>query len=273
MKRFILNADDFGLSIEFNNAVLEGCKNGFLKSASLCANGNAFMDAIYNVIPKCSSLGVGCHLNIMEGKSLTKCNLLTDKDSFFNNNYLYLIFNLYRKELLKQIEIEFRAQIEKIIKYVKIDHLDSHVHVHAIPKIFELTCKLAKEYNINYIRTQYEKLYFVPKSKKYFTIKYPINIIKLILLNIFTLKNKNIIKKYNLKTNDFILGVNYTGMMDSDTVEYGLQKIKKNNIVVETLIHPGIYNDNSNFNQHYKEFLIMLDQNLKQKIGDMGFDL
>ena len=271
MKQFILNADDFGLSKEFNNAVLEGYKNGFLKSASLCVNFDAFTDAVSNVIPQCQNLGVGVHLNIMEGKPLTECNLLTDKYGFFNNNYLSLLLNSYRKEFLKQIEIEFRAQIEKAVKFIKIDHLDSHVHTHAIPKIFELTCKLAKEYNINYIRSQYEKPYFVPR--KCFNIKYPINIIKVILLNFFTLKNRKLIKKYKLNTNDFILGVNYTGMMDSETIEYGLQKIKEDNIVVEALFHPCIYKNNATSNQHYTEFLIITDKNLKQKINSMDFEL
>ena len=273
MKQFILNADDFGLSKEFNNAVLEGYKNGFLKSASLCVNCDAFMDAVSNVLPQCPNLGVGVHLNIMEGKSLTNCNLLTDKNGFFNCTYLSLILNSYRKSFLKQIEFEFRAQIEKATKLIKVNHLDSHVHTHAIPKIFELTCKLAKEYNINYIRTQYEKPYLVPEIKKYLNIKYPINIIKVILLNFFTLKNRNLIKKNKLITNDFLLGVNYTGMMDINTIEYGLKKLKKDNIVVEALIHPCIYSDNNIFNQHYMEFLIITDKNLKQKINNMEFDL
>ena len=41
-KKFILNADDFGMSKAYNRAVLEGYNNGFLSSASLCANGKAF---------------------------------------------------------------------------------------------------------------------------------------------------------------------------------------------------------------------------------------
>lgn len=273
MKKFILTADDFGLSKEFNNAVLEGYKKGILKSASLCVNGVAFLDAVSNIIPQCSNLGIGVHLNIMEGKSLTDCNLLTNKNGFFNNSYLSLILNSYRKKFLKQIEIEFRAQIEKASNLIKIDHLDSHVHVHAIPKIFELTCRLAREYNIKYIRTQYEKIYFVPGIKKYCNIKYPINIIKVILLNFFTLKNRKLIKKYKLTTNDFILGVNYTGMMNTKTIEYGLYKLKKENVVVEALIHPCVYGANSNLNQHYTEFLIMIDKKLKQEISNMDFDL
>ena len=271
MKNFILNADDFGLTKEFNNAVLEGYKNGFLKSASLCVNGDAFADAVSNIIPKCPDLGVGVHLNIMEGKALTDCKLLIDGKGFFNSNYLSLILNSYRKNFLKQIEIEFRAQIEKAVKFIKIDHLDSHVHTHAIPKIFELTCRLAKEYNINYVRTQYEKPYLVSEIKKICNIKYPINVIKVIILNLFTLKNKKTIKKNKLVTNDFILGVNYTGMMNSKTIEYGLKKLKKDNIIVETLIHPCIYSNNTIANQHYIEFLILTDKNLKQKIDNMSF--
>ena len=69
-----------------------------------------------------------------------------------------------------------------------------------IPKIKngakEFLENLSKEYNINYVRTQYESLYFVPKVKKYITIKYPINLIKIALLNLFTISNRKIIKKY-----------------------------------------------------------------------------
>ena len=50
-KKFILNADDFGMSEAFNRAVLEGYSSGILKSASLVANGDAFNEAWKNVIP------------------------------------------------------------------------------------------------------------------------------------------------------------------------------------------------------------------------------
>jgi len=61
-KKFILNADDFGMSEAFNRAVLEGYSSGILKSASLVANGDAFNEAWKNVIPSCPNLGVGVHL-------------------------------------------------------------------------------------------------------------------------------------------------------------------------------------------------------------------
>ena len=270
-KKFILNADDFGLGYANNQAVLEGYTNGFLTSASLCANTEAFSNAVHDIIPDCPKLGIAAHLNIMEGKSLTKCTLLTDNSSYFNRGYGYLLLNRKNKKLLEQIEDEFRAQIEKIIQETEIDHLDSHVHTHAIPEIFEITCKLAKGYGIPFVRTQYEQPYVIPRLTKHLNIKYPINLIKIGLLQYFTNINKKTVKQYELKTNDYILGVGYTGMMDSAAIEYGLSALNQD-CIAEALIHPCKYHDSTK-NTHTTEFNITQDINLKTAISRLGFDI
>jgi len=270
-KYFILNADDFGLSPAHNQAVLEGYINGFLTSTSLCANGSAYENAVHDILPDCPNLGLAAHLNIMEGKPLTHCPLLTNIDGNFNSSYLYLIMNSGKEKCLKQIENEFRAQIEKILGDVKIDHLDSHVHTHAIPEIFKITCKLAAEYGIKYVRTQFEDLYFIPKIAKHLNFNYPLNLVKIALLQHYTRINRKTLGEYNLKTNDYLIGVGYTGMMDSDAIEYGLDGIEED-CIVEALIHPCKYSDLTN-NQHTKEFLITQDMKLKDTIGRFGFDL
>ncbi len=266
-KKFILNADDFGLSQYHNQAVLEGYVNGFLTSASICANTDAFDSAVNDVLPDCEKLSIGVHLNIIEGKSLTKCTHLTDKTGKFNKSYLYLLLNSHNNNLMKEIEQEFRAQIERVKSCAMVDHIDSHVHIHSIPKIFELVCKLAKEFDIPYVRTQHEKPFFVPSLKKNLNFKLPINLIKLVLLNYLTLKNKKIIKKYNLKTNDYLVGVTYTSMMDQDAIRSALLKIE-NSAIVECLVHP----QKSSYNYN-KEFEILKDINLKESILKMGFNL
>jgi len=270
-KKFILNADDFGLTQSHNQAVLEGYNNGFLTSASLCANGNAYENAVHDILPDCPNLGIAVHLNIMEGKALTECPALTDLDGNFNRGYGYLILNQHKETLLKQIEAEFRAQIEKIIKDVKVDHLDSHVHTHAIPEIFKITCKLAKEYNIKYVRTQFEELYFIPRLEKHLNFNYPLNLVKIALLQYYTKKNRKVVDEYGLKTNDFIIGVGYTGMMDSDAIEYGL-KVLEENCIAEALIHPRKYN-NSTKDSHTREFGITQNLKLKDSIERLGFEL
>lgn len=271
-KRFILNADDFGMTKDFNNAVLYGYNNGFLKSASICANGDAFNNAINEVLPECPGLGLGVHLNIIEGHSLTNCDILTDRNGNFNSGYLGLLLKSNSREFLRQTEKEFRAQIEKVLKHAKPDHIDSHVHTHAIPAIFNITVKLAKEYEIPYIRTQNEEIYFVPKILKHINLKYPPNILKIFLLNYFTRINKKTLEGTGLKTNDYLIGVGYTGLMDEMAIEQGLLALPDEDCIAEALIHPCKF-EKKKKNQRFTEFLITQDKALEEKIKRLGFEI
>lgn len=275
-KRFILNADDFGMSNAFNRAVLEGYSEGLLKSASLTANGEAFDDAVNSVIPMCSDLGVGIHLNIIEGKSLCEdVTTLIDADGNFCNSYGQLLLKAYNpkeKEFLADVEREFRRQIEKVLSATSVTHIDSHVHTHSIPRIFEIVCRLAKEYGIKQIRTQFEKPYIIPDLHKHLNRKYPINLIKVALLDTFTFFNETTALKYGLTTNDYLIGVTYTSMMDALAVSYGVMAANRDNITVEALIHPCRYEDGT-IDNHFTEFMITKNKKLKEKIENMGFEI
>ncbi len=275
-KKFILNADDFGMSEAYNRAILEGYSSGILKSASLVANGEAFEEAWKKVIPACPDLGVGIHLNVIEGKSLCLgLDRLTDEEGNFNNSYVQLLLKSLNKKdavFMEQLEKEFRAQIEEVMKHTKVTHIDSHVHVHSIPAIFELVCKLASEYGIKQIRSQYEKPYIIPDVFKHLNLKYPVNLIKVMLLNFFTLLNESKVHKYQLNTNDYLIGVAYTSMMNSLTVSYGLMAIKYDRVTVEALIHPCRYEDGT-IDNHFAEFQITKNKKLKEKIEKLGYEI
>lgn len=276
MKKFILNADDFGMSSAYNRAVLEGYEFGILKSTSLTANGEAFEEACTKVIPSCPDLGVGIHLNIIEGKSLcTDLDQLTDSEGNFNNSFGGLLLkslNPKNTAFIEQVEKEFRAQIEKVMSRTRVTHIDSHVHTHSIPKIFELTAKLAKEYGIKQIRTQFEKPYLMPDVGRIINRKYSVNLIKVALLEFFTLINEKTVLKYGLTTNDYLLGVSFTSMMNSLAISYGLMAIKYDKVVVEALIHPCRYEDGT-IDNHFEEFQITRNQKLKEKIEQLGFEI
>ena len=275
-KRFILNADDFGMSDAYNRAVLEAYPDGILKSASLVANGEAFDYAINHIIPQCPNLGIGIHLNIIEGESIGKdLNLLTDSQGNFNNSYIELLIKSYKpnnEEILRQVDRDFRLQIEKIMSKTKVTHIDSHMHVHSIPKIFEIVCRLAKEYGIEQVRTQFERPYIIPSVHKHLCKKYFINIVKILLLDFFSLFNEQTIIKNGLKTNDYLIGVGYTSMMDSLCVSYGLMALKYKNITAEALIHPCRYQDGT-IDNHFNEFLITKNKKLKTRIEELGFEI
>ena len=275
-RKFILNADDFGMSAAFNRAVLEGYQGGILKSASLVANGKAFDEAVNTIIPQCPDLGVGIHLNIIEGQSLCEdVSSLVDSEWNFNNSYGQLLLKSLNKKdssFLEQVEREFRVQIEKVMSKTPVSHIDSHVHVHSIPAIFDLVCRLAKEYGINQVRTQFEKPYIVPDIHKHLNLKYPVNLIKVALLNFFMVFNEATVHKYGLQTNDYIIGVTYTSMMDSLSVAYGLMAIKYKKVVAEALIHPCRYEDGT-IDNHFTEYLITKNKKLKDKIEQLGYEI
>lgn len=275
-KRFILNADDFGLSKSINKAVLEGYEHGLLKSVSLVANGTAFDEAINDILPQCPELGVGIHLNIVEGKALcSDLNLLTDSNGNFCNSYLQLLLKAYNpkeKDFFDQLEREFRRQIEKIMSKTKVSHIDSHVHIHSIPRIFDMVCRLAKEYGIKQVRTQFERFYMVPDLRIHLNFRYPVNLLKIILLNTFTLFNEAILHKYELNTNDYLIGVGYTSMMNALTISYGVLAIKYDNVTVEALIHPSRYEDGC-INDRFNEYLLTKNKKLKDKIESLGFEI
>ncbi len=278
MKNLVFNSDDFGISEETNLAIMEGYSEGAVTSTCILANGKFYKHGIDEVLPEIPSIGRGVHLNIIEGKSLTAPSLIINSDREFNKSYAYFLYNSCNKKFLKQIEDEFRAQIEKIMSDTEIDHINSHVHTHAIPNIFNLVVKLALEYKIKFIRTQYERPYFV--FKKMLDKKYPVNLLKLGLLNTFSTINKGVVRNLNSKgdkkinINDFIIGVGYTGYMDENSISRGLSALKNinNDTVTEIIIHPRSLGYGG-YTSNYKEFLASLNPDIRTTIVDLGFNL
>ena len=270
-KYFVLNANNFGISQQYNQAILEGYINGFLTSATLCANGEAFDNAIHDILPDCPNLGIGVQLNLLSGKALTNCYLMKNCNGEFYKTPFFFLLNKGNKNVLEQIETEFRAQIEKVKEHTQIDHLASYGDIHAIPEIFNIVCKLAKEYEIKFVQTHFEDLYFIPKMEKHLKANYPLNLLKVMLLQNFTRKNRITIDEFELKTNDFMLGLNYYGMMNSDTLEQGL-KVLDEDCIVEAVIHPKKYN-NSTKDWHTREFGLTQNLTLKDSISRLGFDI
>ena len=62
-KYLIINADDFGLSLEFNQAICSLMSQGIVSSTSLMANGKAYEEAIQD-IHKFGLKNIGVHLTL-----------------------------------------------------------------------------------------------------------------------------------------------------------------------------------------------------------------
>ena len=107
---------------------------------------------------------------------------------------------------------------------------------------------------------------------KHLNKTYFINLIKVILLDTFTVINEATVHNYGLNTNDYLIGVTYTSMMDALSVAYGVMAINYDKVTVEALIHPCRYEDGT-VDSHFYEFLLTKNKKLKEKIESLGFEI
>ena len=241
-RSLILEADDLGLLYAFNEGIRTACAEGVLTSTCLRANGYAYEHAVADVLPACPQLGVGIHLCLNEAEPVApraQIPLLLDERGSLRAGFVWLMRLARTVAGLQQIEIEFRAQIAKVLgDGVPIDHLNSHQHVHMIPPIFRLTCRLAREYGVPCVRLVRELPYGAGGFRKHLQPYVNSNIIRHLVLNRLARINATAARKFGLLTTDYFVGVSYTSDMSLRPVLSGLKAAPYGS--VELLLHPAL---------------------------------
>ncbi|MDE2588902.1 MAG: ChbG/HpnK family deacetylase, partial [Patescibacteria group bacterium] len=148
MKNLIINADDFGMSKEINSGTILGIKHGVISSVSVMVNMPYFEEAV-NFLKKHPRVSVGLHFNITEGKSILiprdVGSLLREDNSFFFWPFLGQQI-LFKNIKLIEIQAELKAQFTKLSKTgLTITHIDSHHHIHLVPRIFKVISNFANQ--------------------------------------------------------------------------------------------------------------------------------
>lgn len=133
-KFLIINADDFGMSSEFNQAICCLMTQGIVSSTSLMANGKAYQEALQD-IRKYDLKNIGIHLTLtcdgFENKnkitysSVTHANSLEDKDGILYCSYRDLAANALDEDIINEIY----TQIIKIKNDgIEFTHIDNHMY-------------------------------------------------------------------------------------------------------------------------------------------------
>lgn len=142
MKKLIVNADDFGYCEAVNYAIIKAFQEGIVTSTTMMVNMPGFDHAI-ELAKQHPELGVGVHMTMTCYKPLLDTHkTLVDEHGYFAKD---------RKDEFDVDELydEFKAQIEKIkAAGIHITHLDSHHHVHTIPRLRPLIDRIANEYKL-----------------------------------------------------------------------------------------------------------------------------
>lgn len=170
MKQLIVNADDFGLTPGVNRAIIAGHTRGIITSATLMANMPAFTEAV-NLAKAHPTLGVGLHFNITQGRPVARPELvrsLTDARGEFPGTSTKLAWRALTGQWRSaEVMIELRAQLEKAINAgLRLTHVDSHKHAHALPQALAAIAATIPAYGIHAVRLPRERTRFTAGSRQ-----------------------------------------------------------------------------------------------------------
>ncbi len=160
MKRLVVTADDFGLSLPVNEAVEQGHRAGILTAASLMAGAPAFDDAVERAwrLPK---LGVGLHLTLISGRPVLPpdrvAGLVGPDGRFSNDPVRFGIALFFSPELRRQAEEEIAAQFDRFrTTGLTLDHVNAHQHFHLHPVVAEAIMRFAPAFGAPPVRVPNE---------------------------------------------------------------------------------------------------------------------
>ena len=160
MKRLIVTADDFGLTVPVNEAVETGHRRGILTAASLMVTGEAAADAVARAkrLPK---LGVGLHLVLVDGVPVLPPEQIPDlvgSDGRFSPNVFTQGVRIFcLPSARRQLAAEIQAQLATFrATGLALDHVNAHHHFHLHPTIHETLLRLAPEFGIRAVRLPLE---------------------------------------------------------------------------------------------------------------------
>lgn len=143
--RVVINADDFGLSVDVDSTIIRFAESGAISSASLMAVGNGFDRAAAWAAAHQDKFPVGVHLCLSDKlRPLTLAHGLIDSNGCFCS-LRYLVRRTFCRALsLDAIREEWMMQIDRVrSRGISPTHLDSHQHVHILPGIADLVVEIA----------------------------------------------------------------------------------------------------------------------------------
>lgn len=239
----IIQSDDFGLTFGFTEAIKDCYVLGNISSTSIRTNGTAYRYAVKLLKNKLRGIGLGIHLNLVDGP--THHANLANSSGNYKFNFLQYLLLAQNNKFLTDVKAELDWQFQQVLKDgLKVDHVSGHNHTYMIPKIFAIVCQLCRQYQIKSIRLPSEPYYLIGSLTADLKPLFNLNIIKFLIVKQFSQQNKLTLKKYHLKTTDAFYGVLHTDNMSIEVIKAALQDAQERGFkVIEILGHPAYSND------------------------------
>lgn len=134
-----VTADDVGIGTRQDEAVVELAEGGSLNAVSIMVTGEPLASGLVDRLEAIAGLSIGLHLNLTDGKSVSESReveTLVGTDGRFIG-----LAKLQRKWLTLRLQpSHLREEVRQQIRlfqdrFPRMDHVDTHRHVHQIPLI------------------------------------------------------------------------------------------------------------------------------------------
>jgi hopanoid biosynthesis associated protein HpnK len=232
----IVNADDFGLAPGINRGVIEAHRRGVVTSVSLMPTGDAFEEAI-TLSRQHAELAVGVHLTLVEGRPVLPADkipsLVTADGGFIETPWGFLKRWAAGQIRLDEVKKELEAQVAKVADQgIRIDKLDSHMHLHLLPGIFQIVVAIGKTYQIKGIRLPREEL-------RWQGFGCLAGSAKQLVLGCLAGLQARCVRSAELFCPDYFCGIVESGQMTEEALLRTLSSLKPG--VTEIMVHPGYY--------------------------------
>lgn len=150
----IVNADDFGLTVATSHAIEEAHRSGLVTSTSVLAVAPAATSSLASL--DAPDLDVGVHLALVGEDppllSATEVPTLVDRRGRLPRSWRTLLARVVRMDP-EEVVREMRAQVELVRRAGHAPtHLDTHQHVHLLPRISTAVVRVAEVEDIAWVR-------------------------------------------------------------------------------------------------------------------------
>ncbi len=155
--RFVVNADDLGLTRGVNRAVMRAHREGIVTSTSLLAVAREFDHAV-TLLREHPALDVGAHLAIVGEDppllSAREVPTLVGRRGHFPRSYRAVLARSAAGRIdVADVRRELRAQLERIrATGLAVTHLDTHQHLHLWPTFGAVVADLAAASGVRWVR-------------------------------------------------------------------------------------------------------------------------
>jgi chitin disaccharide deacetylase len=223
-KRLIVSADDFGLSLEVNEAVERAHRSGVLAAASLMVAAPFAQDAVSRAHAT-PSLRVGLHLVLVNGRPLlppSSVAALVDSDGNFPSDLVAagvrFFFHPGARDALRR---EIHAQFEAFARTgLPLDHVNAQNHMHVHPTVLGIVLDVGRDYGMRAVRIPEE-----PGDAAF--------------LRPWLALMRRRLQRAGMTTNDRVFGIRHSGHMTEQPVLDVLRALPAG--VSEMYFHPALH--------------------------------